>query len=284
MLPMQLTNASVGIILKELVRRSITIIRNERFKFEVTEKTGYDGTADDMFTSADTAAQAVYESGFRECFPGIGMIGEEDSPDIPCTLDGVDAYFTVDPLDGTKAFVRRQSQGTATMVALVIEGQVVSAWIGDINTQEIYGYRPGSRKVHRISQYEVSQYLHENEFQQDISQGYALLRDPLCAAPDQVHRFANSFKSHNVEGSSIGTWMARLWKGEVLAGVMGPAHQTPWDDTPIVGISRKLGFVYLRSDGETSWKQYEPALVKEVVERPYWTAVIHKSNLDQLPI
>ena len=53
----------------------------------------------------------------------------------------------------TMAFVRRQSHGVGTMVE---QGRVVSAYVGDINTQEIYGYRPGSRAVHRITEYETS--------------------------------------------------------------------------------------------------------------------------------
>jgi 3'-phosphoadenosine 5'-phosphosulfate (PAPS) 3'-phosphatase len=35
-------------------------------------------------------------------------------------------FFTVDPLDGTKAFVRRQSHSAGTTVVLAQEGWVVS--------------------------------------------------------------------------------------------------------------------------------------------------------------
>ena len=56
------------------------------------------------------------------------------------TQVGEGSYITVDPLDGTKAFIRRQSHGVGTMVAMVEEGQVVSAYVGDVNTQEIYGF------------------------------------------------------------------------------------------------------------------------------------------------
>lgn len=282
MLPIKLNDHSVGIVLKELVRRAIVTIRAERFKFEATAKVGYDGSMTDVFTSADTAAQALYESSFRECFPSVGMIGEEDTPDIPCTIDGVDAYFTVDPLDGTKAFVRQQSHGTSTMVALVVDGEVASAWIGDINTQEIYGYRPGSDKVHRISEYEYSQYLHTQKFEQTISNQYVLLRDPLSMAPTAVEKLANCFCKNHSDGGSIGTWMARLWKGEFAGAIMDPGHQTPWDDTPLIGISQKLGFVFLRSDGYDPWEEYEPELVREVKARLHWTAIIHRSNLDQV--
>lgn len=282
MLQLALNEHIVGIAMKEFVRRAIVTIRAERFKFEATAKFGYDGSMEDVFTTADTAAQAIYEAAIRECFPGVGMIGEEETPNIPCTLDGVDAYFTVDPLDGTKAFVRRQSHGTATMVALVVNGEVVSAWIGDINTQEIYGYRPNSAKVHRISEYEVSQYLHTQAFGQLLSNSPLLLRESLENSPETVCNLAKYFKKNYSDGGSIGTWMARLWKGEFAGAVMDPGHQTPWDDTPLIGICQKLDFVFLRSDGVEPWVEYVPELVREVKPRPYWTAVVHRSNLEQI--
>lgn len=283
MLPIKVSNHAIGIIMKELVRRAIGEIRAQRTSFEATAKDGYGGgDMDDVFTSADKAAQDIYQRGLEECLPGAGLIGEEGLR-IPCMLDGVNAYFTIDPLDGTKAFVRRQSHGTATMIALVIDGKVAAAYVGDLNTQEIYGYRPGSNKVHRILEFGTSQYLHTGDFAQDISQGYAFLRDPITAdTPGIVSESVSLFRNHEVSGSSIGTWMARLWKGEVLMGIMGPAHQTPWDDTPINGISRKLGFVYLRARDDGTWEKYEPEIVDEVKARLHWTAVIHESNLGQL--
>src|SRR6185503_21353335 len=82
---------------------------------------------------------------------------------------------TVDPLDGTKAFIRRQSQGVGTMVALVDDGRVQSAYIGDVNTQEIYGFRPASSSVHRISEYETAERLEHSASQG--SEMTILLRD-----------------------------------------------------------------------------------------------------------
>src|SRR4029079_1003558 len=154
----ELNGHAVGIILKELVRRALTTIRNERQIFEATAKRGHSGSMDDVFTSADTKAQAVYVKSLRECFPHHAIIAEEGSLADPlATSVPPDAFFTVDPLDGTKAFVRRQSHGVGTMLALVEQAQVTAAYVGDVNTHEIYGYRPGSRLVHRVSEYEISE-------------------------------------------------------------------------------------------------------------------------------
>jgi fructose-1,6-bisphosphatase/inositol monophosphatase family enzyme len=138
----ELNGHAVGIILKELVRRAMAVIRNERQVFEATAKQGRSGDMDDVFTSADTKAQEVYIKSLHECFPDYAIVAEEGgvAPRIARSVRP-GAFFTVDPLDGTKAFVRRQSHG----VGLVEHGQVASAYVGDINTHEIYGYRPGSR-------------------------------------------------------------------------------------------------------------------------------------------
>src|SRR5262249_16949173 len=156
----ELNGHAVGIILKELVHRAMTIIPNEPQDFDATAKQCHSGNMDDVFTSADTKAQEVYIRSLRECFPDYAIVAEEGGT-VPLAAGPVrsGAFFTVDPLDGTKAFIRRQSHGVGTMVALVEQGQVVSAYIGDINTHEIYGYRPGSRTVHPISHYQITQHL-----------------------------------------------------------------------------------------------------------------------------
>lgn len=66
-----LNGHAVGIIFKEPMRRAIVTIRNERQVFEGTVKRGYQGDMDDVFTSADTKAQAVYLKSLRQCFPDI---------------------------------------------------------------------------------------------------------------------------------------------------------------------------------------------------------------------
>ncbi len=268
--------------MKEAVRRAVTVIRNQRHTYISTQKEGYGGDLNDVFTSTDTAAQAVYVKCLGEWFPGVGLIGEEAKLSIPCTLPNIDAYFTIDPLDGTKAFVRDQSHGVASMLSLVVNGHVVSAWIGDVNTEELYGYRAGSEKVHRIDQYERSRYLHMKERKDDLGKSYILLRDPLLeTTPVEVTVLVKRSKEYQIDGGSIGTWMARLWKGEVDGVVLSPGHETPWDSTPIMGISQKLGFVFLGNQ-TGFWVPYEPALVKQPEVRKHWVAIVPASLVNEV--
>lgn len=270
---------AVGRILKEAVRRASSVIRTERLTFEAHTKRGYSGSMDDVFTSADRAAQEVYLRTFRECFPGAGVIGEEAELHIPPAAP-VTAYFTVDPLDGTKAFIRRQSHGIATMVALVDGGEVISAYVGDINADEVYGYRPGSDKVHRITRLDTFETLsHTPEGQKPLADAHALLRDPPDRYSAEAQALLSRFKSYEVMGSSIGTWAARLWKGEVDALLYhADGFETPWDSTPVIGITQKLGFVFLRPDG-AAWRAYAPDLPLKPCLRGHDTLVVHASRL-----
>jgi fructose-1,6-bisphosphatase/inositol monophosphatase family enzyme len=267
----------VGRILKEAVRRAVVVIRNERAIFESTAKIGYSGDMDDVFTSADKKAQEVYLRTFQECFPWCGVIGEEDSLSLP-PQKGYDAYFTVDPLDGTKAYVRRQSHGVGTMVALVAGGEIVSAYVGDVNADEIYGYRPGSNRVWRITRLDSFEELGRGE---PVSVGnfFALLRDPEHRYSSETQALLGKFKNYEAMGSSIGTWLARLWKREVSAAILPPSFETPWDSTPVVGISKKLGYVFMRPDVSAGgWEVYEPPLVKKPEKRSHDTLVIHPED------
>ncbi len=271
----------VGRILKEAVRRATVAIRNERLMFEAHTKESYGGTMDDVFTSADTKAQEIYLRTFQECFPRCGVIGEEDSLTIDPS-DDCKAYFTVDPLDGTKAYIRRQSHGVGTMVALVYGEEVISAYIGDINTEEVYGYRPGSNKVHRITRLDTFETL-GSEQKSVPREKYALLRNPADSYSLAVRNLLHRFNNYEVIGSSIGIWMAQLWKREVGAVFMEPGWETPWDSTPIIGISQKLGYVFLRPVG-IGWTKYAPIISTKKYRRDHETLVIHQNDLNLLRI
>ncbi len=277
----EMNGSAIGVILKELVRRATVVIRNERTIFEAKIKEGYKGKMDDVLTTADTKAQGVYLRSLTECFPDYGIIGEEDSLRI-ATSDKCDGlYFTVDPLDGTKAYVRRQSHGVGTMIALARDGIVLSAYVGDINTEEIYGYRPGSEKVHRITRLDTYERLGQED-PKPIIERHALLRNPADQYSPLTRATLRKFKNHEVTGSSIGIWLAQLWKGEIGAAFMEPGTDTPWDSTPIIGISKKLGYTFLKPNGDqTGWVEYEPIIPLEVYQREHETLIVHRSYLSE---
>lgn len=232
----------VGIVMKEAVRRAIGVIRAERTTFESKIKMGYGGTMNDVVTSADIAAQAVYIQILQECFPEVGIIAEEDELSIIGTSTCQNMYFTVDPLDGTRAFARKQSDGVGTMIALVYEGSVIGACIGNVFTQELFYFRPESSHVHRIFDSDKSERLVVSD--KKVQDTVLLLQTmpKNYTKGGRVYIEGNMFKDCVVIGGSIGVTFTRLWTGEVGGIVLRGTLQTPWDCAPVFGISQKMGF------------------------------------------
>ena len=73
-------------------------------------------------TQADTDADAIIRARLSASFPGVPIVSEESAaaPDA-----GVDVFFLVDPLDGTKEFLNRTDEFTVN-IALVSHGRPVA--------------------------------------------------------------------------------------------------------------------------------------------------------------
>ena len=86
------------------------------------EDFGVETKADNSpLTEADLAAHEIIISGLNELAPGVPILSEE-SEDIPyATRKKWQRYFLVDPLDGTKEFIRRNGEFTVN-IALIEEG------------------------------------------------------------------------------------------------------------------------------------------------------------------
>lgn len=260
----------VGRVLKEAVRRATVTIHNERLMYPK----GGRGGVEDALVSANTKAQEIYRRTFRECFPYCQVTNLENP-----SITGRSAYFTVACLNGGKAYIRHQLNGVGTMVAMVYEGKVISAYVGSVDTKEVYGYHPGSKEVYRITRFDTFENL-GNQGWGDLSKTYALLyghvQDYSFATTRQLSRFEN----YEVNSLSGGIGITKLWKGEVGALFLKSGWETPWDSTPIIGISINLGYVFLKPREKGSgWTKYNPVIPITQHFRPHDTMVVHKNDL-----
>ncbi|MEK7641738.1 MAG: inositol monophosphatase family protein [Patescibacteria group bacterium] len=274
----------IGTALKEIVRRVMNEIWRRRIGFVGQEKINeHKPDKQDRVTDADFAAQEIFVRKLTECFPGYGIVAEEHGFSRQCTLEGVNLFFTVDPLDGTKAFERRQSQGFGPMLSLCTDEKVIAAFVGDSMTQELYYYRPGSDRVHRLNFGDHQHELLSTGGSGKLADQYVLLRDNPLNLPRIYSNIAQSlkhggmFKEIEIAGGGIGTGMARLWKGEVGGYVIKGGIQQPWDLWPVWGISEKLGFVWMRHDG-LEWRSREmgPSMTPSMFAEP--SIIIHGSQ------
>lgn len=107
-------------------------------------------------SAADLDAEALILKALTMRFPGIPIVAEESSRDLPAG----DLFFLVDPLDGTRDFLAGTPHYSVN-IALVAEGRPIAAalaapgldrvWLsaGDAFEAPVIGGRPGpARPVH----------------------------------------------------------------------------------------------------------------------------------------
>jgi fructose-1,6-bisphosphatase/inositol monophosphatase family enzyme len=272
---------------EELVPRAIKIIQDECADLTIIKKVGYDGVKDDLTTNGDMKAQAMYIKELTTLFPNYGIIAEENGVATKSQDSTDDIYFTVDPLDGTKAYERGSSQGVGTMIALCKNANVIAVCIGDANTGDIYSFA-GEDKVGDVfhQRFGVTKKLTPKTNISLLMQ-YVLLRSMPSKQPALINKMIGEignngiFKGTEICGGSIGIAFARLWKGEIGAMVLEAGFDTPWDLAPIIGISRRLGFKFYDIVGDTL-VPHEPVPVKVITERPYNQLVVHESSVKEL--
>jgi len=106
----------IGVVV-DLARRAGRVILEHYAAFDGTTIRKQDGSP---VTAADHAAEALILPELRALTPGVPVVAEEQ-----CAAQGVpptaDCFWLVDPLDGTKEFLRRNGEFTVN-IALVIAG------------------------------------------------------------------------------------------------------------------------------------------------------------------
>jgi 3'(2'), 5'-bisphosphate nucleotidase len=75
-------------------------------------------------TEADLGAQRIISAGLTQLTPQIGVLGEESPPEVFSQRRAWSSLWLVDPLDGTREFVKRNGEFTVN-IALVEAGEPV---------------------------------------------------------------------------------------------------------------------------------------------------------------
>ena len=114
----------------DLLRDVAAEVINPRFRAlaagEIHEK-----RPGDLVTDADREAEVLITDALLAAYPSAVVLGEEAHSAEPALMQryaAADHAFTVDPVDGTKNFVRG-SKDHAVMASETRAGQVVRAWI-----------------------------------------------------------------------------------------------------------------------------------------------------------
>ena len=94
---------------------------------EISEKSG----PNDLVTEVDRETEAALKAALHDLDPRAGFVGEElaaEHPEAVAAIEGPGRFWIVDPLDGTRNFVRGEPE-FGTIVAYVENGETVMGWI-----------------------------------------------------------------------------------------------------------------------------------------------------------
>ena len=106
-----------------MIEAGRAIMEIYRSDFEVITKE--DGSP---VTAADEAAEVILLAALKEAAPEIPVVSEENANSH--NLAVADAYFLVDPIDGTKEFLKQDGKGAFTVnIGLIVEGAPVMGLI-----------------------------------------------------------------------------------------------------------------------------------------------------------
>jgi fructose-1,6-bisphosphatase/inositol monophosphatase family enzyme len=120
----------VRIVLDDVVASEIAPHFGQLDAESIREKT----SPTDLVTIVDEAAEHALKRALAPLAPGAGFIGEEaaaSNPKIVAALAGEGSFWVVDPLDGTRNFVREVNE-FGSIVAYVENGRTLMGWIYDI--------------------------------------------------------------------------------------------------------------------------------------------------------
>jgi 3'(2'), 5'-bisphosphate nucleotidase len=93
-------------------------------------------------TAADRASEAIILAGLRSAFPQIPCVAEEEISGGVLPAELGEAFFLVDPLDGTKEFVGRNGDFTVN-IGLVRDGRPEIGVVFAPYSRRLFSGRPG---------------------------------------------------------------------------------------------------------------------------------------------
>ena len=106
---------------------------------------------DNPVTIADSEAETALRQRLLSLFPSSKVLGEEafaTNPDLLSLFAGDDPVWTIDPVDGTKAFISGEPY-YGVIVSLAKNNETLAAWLYDPTSREFVTAEKGSGAWHK---------------------------------------------------------------------------------------------------------------------------------------
>jgi fructose-1,6-bisphosphatase/inositol monophosphatase family enzyme len=229
-------------------------------KIDVKEKASTIGQ--DFVTEIDTSVQKR----IVESIPyNFGLIGEEDNLQRE-SKNGL--TVSIDPLDGTKQFLRGIEAGVGTMISVFNNDKFHSAYIFDVYKRELITLNHEGYVIRLGGIDQKTKNIISGEFNPKTKNSCLLMDIDEEDLKYSIRTFGNNSKIQVTSGS-VGIWAKKLFDGEVGRLMISKSGSidfyTPWDFNPIFALAIALGFkAFLVKEGETEMEEIE---MKPMFER-----------------
>lgn len=272
------------LVIRHAIRRAADMIHKERDRVEEVLGQKHQDTNEMVWESAYGNVLEEYRQFFNTYLPQCEMLQDEDERPL-AQDDGHRRALLVDAIEGKDTFLRKQSRGISTSIALVSELEIAAAYVADVSAGEVYGFRPGSKKVYMSTASDTMTLMSRTSTAKLIAPRIVLCNTLNKYSGVGRALIENNFADYEVTETSKGSLFARLWKNEVAA-LLIPGNCTPHCNTLAVAtISEMLGFRFYRFmvglDG-AAWVSFYPTAITTSLWIRNDTVVVHKNDYKQL--
>jgi fructose-1,6-bisphosphatase/inositol monophosphatase family enzyme len=227
-------------------------------------------------TPADLRAQRVYTDAFAALTPSYPVVAEEKDPNRRPT-------WVVDGIDGTTRFVDNAPFGYGTQCALIEDGKVPIAYVGDATTGEIFGYH-GDSGVFRINK-DGQRTLISDVARPTPLREHAGMRRPTI---DLYHPLSQRLLLSGDVGEvqelvgGIGTTMAQLLTDKIGLFALRPHHERPWDAVPAYALCEAADMVFMTpSPSGAGFEEWQPPYLDTTYLRTFDLLVMHRTRVEE---
>ena len=197
-------------------------------------------------TDADKAADTYINLALAEKYPSAARLSEETADDISRRKNGL--CFIVDPVDGTKEFVKRNGEFTVNIGLSYKERSVAGAVYVPVTGEIYYAFKSiGSFYSTKDGLSEI--FAEKDKIHVSDRTGKLVLMRSR-SHPDEktlalVEAYKDKILSTVISGSSIKGCMIASGKGDVYYR-FGPTHE--WDTCAMQAVVENAGGVFLQGD------------------------------------
>ena len=157
-------------------------------------------------TEADKRGELLILKALAERFPGIPVVSEEDASEFGAPEEIGERFFLVDPLDGTKAFVRGDPNFTVN-IGLIEHGRPVAGAVCAPPSREVW-YTSGSGVLKRTGD-GLAQVVHVRPW----PNGAAVALISHTMKPETADKLAEEYGFHLREPMDSSIKLCRIAEG-----------------------------------------------------------------------